>query len=159
MLFLKYRPASFLLGLALLTGSFTWFFLSEPRNVPDSAHGLNGNEQFAYFFAGTGTALASTLLLTSLIYLKLGVGRSNFPPGLDALKQSVYLHPLYRSWRCLWPEIGELRRLLSEHSIIRPLTHTETSLQKPTFRRRMISRLASHTRRIVAFRQGTGWWA
>ena len=39
MLLLKYRPGSFLLGLALFIASFTWFFLSEDRNMSDSAAG------------------------------------------------------------------------------------------------------------------------
>ena len=156
MLFLKYRPGSFSLGLALLIGSFTWFFLSEPRNVSDGAHGLNGNEQFAYFFAGSGTALTFTLLVTSLIYRKLGAGRSNLCAGLDALKQSVYLHGIYRTRRHLWPNKLERRRLIPGASIDRSMNHSETNLGKLRFWRRMISRLASQTRRISGFRQGTG---
>ena len=103
-LYLKYRPGSFFLGLALAIGSFTWFFLSEPRNVPDTAQGLNGNEQFAYFFAGSGAALAFTLLLSSLINRKLSAERSEFPAGLDALKHCSYLRALYRTWRIPWPD-------------------------------------------------------
>ena len=105
MLYLKYRPGSFVLGLTLLIGAFTWFFLSEPRNVSDDAHGLNGNEQFAYFFAGSGTALAFTLFLSSLINWKLGAERSNFWPGLDALKQGGYVRVIYRNWRYSWPKM------------------------------------------------------
>ena len=156
MLFLKYRPGSFALGLALLIGSFTWFFLSEPRNVSDGAHGLNGNEQFAYFFAGSGSGLTFTLLVTSLIYWKLGAGRSTLCAGLDALKQSVYLYAIYRTWRHLWPNNREPRRLNPGTSIDRPVNYSEADLVKLTFRRRMISRLVSQTRRISCFRQGTG---
>ena len=98
-LFFKNRLGSFLLGLSLVTAAFTWFYLSEPRNVPDTALGLNGNEQFAYFFAGLGTALATTLVLTSLRNWPLGAGRTQLPAGLDALRESTYLRALYLAYR------------------------------------------------------------
>ena len=97
LLFFKYRPSSFLLGLAMLVGSFTWFFISEPRNVSDNAHGLNGNEQFAYFFAGSGTGLAVTLALSSLRNWGLRAGNSTLPAGLDALRDISYVGALRRT--------------------------------------------------------------
>jgi hypothetical protein len=97
LMFLPGRRMSFLVGLALLVASFTWFFLSGPRNVPDTAHGMNGNEQFGYFFAGAGTSLAFTLLLSSLCNRSLGTGNQQLPPGMDALRESNYLHALYRT--------------------------------------------------------------
>ena len=107
MLFFQHRPGSLMLGLALVAASFTWFFLSEPRNVPDSALGLNGNEQFAYFFAGLGTALVFTLIVSSLTNWTLGAGRTQLPNGLDALRESTYLRAMYlayRRWRVRSPE-------------------------------------------------------
>jgi len=103
MLFFKYRPGSFLLGLGLLIGAFTWFFLSGSRNVPDSAHGMNGNEQFAYFFAGSGAGLAFTLVVASLRNRSLGAERADLPPGLGVLRECNYLRALYRTCRSLWP--------------------------------------------------------
>lgn len=99
MTFFNNRSASFLIGLAALAGAFTWFFLSAPRNVPDSALGLNGNEQFAYFFAGSGTGLAFTLILASLRQWQFGAERSELPPGLDALRESTYFRAIYRLLR------------------------------------------------------------
>ena len=52
------RWQAWLLGAALMAGAFVWFFLSQSRNVPDTALGMNGNEQFAYFFAGDRTGVA-----------------------------------------------------------------------------------------------------
>lgn len=101
LLFFKYRPSSLLFGLAMLIGSFTWFFISEPRNVSDSAHGLNGNEQFAYFFAGSGTGLAVSLALSSLRNWGLRAGDSTPPAGLDALKDISYLRALHGTGRKL----------------------------------------------------------
>ncbi len=107
MLFFQHRPGSFMLGVALVAASFTWFYLSEPRNVPDSALGLNGNEQFAYFFAGLGTALVFTLIVSSLTNWTLGAGRTRLPNGLDALRESTYLRAMYlayHGWRVRLPE-------------------------------------------------------
>ncbi len=107
MLFFQRRPGSFLFGLALITASFTWFYLSEPRNVSDSALGLNGNEQFAYFFAGLGTALVFTLIVSSVRNWTLGADRTQLPNGLDALRESTYLRAMYltyRRWRVRLPE-------------------------------------------------------
>ena len=151
MLYLKYRPGSFLLGLALLIGSFTWFFLSEPRNVSDSAHGLNGNEQFAYFFAGSGTALAFTLLVSSLFNWRLGAERSIFWPGLDALKQSGYMRAVYRTWRYLWPKLFP-ENCLNTSTAHGPTGHSGTRFGRFPLRMGMIARFVRQARHMGAFR-------
>ena len=92
---------SFVLGVALLAGAFAWFFLSEPRNMPDTGAGLTGNEQFGYFFAGGGAGLAFTLLVTSIRNSRLGEGLSDMPQGLDALTSSNYLRALHSTLK-LW---------------------------------------------------------
>ena len=106
LLLLRHRYGSFLLGLVLLVGSFTWFYLSEDRNVPDTAGGLNGNQQFAYFFAGLAAALASTLAIASLVNRRLGAADLPPEPGLDALKRSNYLRALLHTWRQVRPRSG-----------------------------------------------------
>ena len=97
LMLLESRSLTFLLGLGLWVGAFAWFFLSEPRNAPDTGAGLTGNEQFGYFFAGGGAALAVTLAATSL--LNWGMGRKTTPRahGLDALRESNYGRALYWS--------------------------------------------------------------
>ncbi len=102
-LLFRRRSWSFLLGLCLLVGSFAWFYLSEDRNVPDTAGGLDGNQQFAFFFAGLGAALAPTLLLSSLVNRRLGAN-ARPEPGLDALTQSSYLRALHQTWRQISPK-------------------------------------------------------
>ncbi len=106
LLYFRQRPVSFLFGAAALTGGFAWFLLSEPRNVPDSALGMNGNEQFAYFFAGAGAGLAFTLIVSSLRNWSLGAKLSDLPPGLDALRETSYLRALHWSIRCYWAQRG-----------------------------------------------------
>jgi hypothetical protein len=103
LVFFRQRLGSFLLGALFLAGAFAWFFLSESRNVPDTAHGMNGNEQFGYFFAGTGASLAFTLLASSLRNWALGAGGLPPPPGLEALRQSNYIRALSRTLRKLRP--------------------------------------------------------
>lgn len=97
MLFFSNRSASIFLGLVALVGAFAWFFLSEPRNVPDTALGLNGNEQFAYFFAGSGTSLALTLTVASLRRWRNGAEVSGLPEGLDVLREGAYLPAIGRT--------------------------------------------------------------
>ena len=151
MLYLKRRPMSFLFGLALLIGSFTWFFLSESRNVSDSAHGMNGNEQFAYFFAGSGTALAFTLIVSSLINWKLAAGKPGLLPGLNALKQSGYLRILYRSWRCHWLNMTP-GTSMNESTSKDPDDHSSTNSGKLLTRLKLIARFVRQTRRMGAFK-------
>ena len=97
MMFFNNRSGAMLIGLAALAAAFAWFFLSEPRNVPDSALGLNGNEQFAYFFAGSGTGLAFTLVLASVRQWRFGVEHPGLPAGLDALRETTYFLVIYRA--------------------------------------------------------------
>ena len=101
LMLLESRGLTFLLGLGLWVGAFAWFFLSEPRNAPDTGAGLTGNEQFGYFFAGGGAGLAVTLAATSLRNWGMGkrMGKSNTPRahGLDSLRESNYGRALYWS--------------------------------------------------------------
>ncbi len=98
---IQHRRWCMLLGMALLAGAFSWFFLSEHRNVPDTSQGLTGNEQFGYFFAASGAGLAFTLLFSSLINRGLGRDDWDLPPGIDALGRSNYFRALYRTTRPL----------------------------------------------------------
>ena len=91
------KGLTFILGLTLWVGAFAWFFLSEPRNMPDTGAGLTGNEQFGYFFAGGGAGLAVTLAVTSLRNWRLGKETAALPAGLDALREVGYARALCRS--------------------------------------------------------------
>ena len=93
------RVFSIIFGLTVFTGAFVWFFLSQSRNVPDTDLGLNGNEQFGYFFAGSGLGLAFTLAVSSLLRRNLGAGLERLPRGLDALKFAGYHRCLGQAWR------------------------------------------------------------
>ena len=101
--FFSNRRHSFLLGLLLVVAAFAWFFLSEPRNLPDTSLGLTGNQQFAFFFIGSGTGLTFTLVLSSLRNRGLGKGRQVLPEGIDALRESNYFRALFRTLSRWWP--------------------------------------------------------
>lgn len=100
--FFENRVISVIFGLIIFTGAFVWFYLSQSRNVPDTNLGLNGNEQFGYFFAGSGLGLAFTLAVTSLLHRHLGKSLRRLPCGLDALKLAPY-------YRCLAQAAREFR--------------------------------------------------
>ena len=100
LLIIPHRGASYVLGLAMVVVGFAWFFLSEPRNVPDSTLGLDGNQQFGYFFAGSGTALFLTLIVTSMRHRRARLQGGNAPPGLEALREASH-------YTALWPKLTE----------------------------------------------------
>ena len=98
LLLLPRRGSSFALGVAAWVAAGCWFFLSEPRNVPDTALGLNGNPEFGFFFAGSGLGLAFTLVVSTIVSTlraaRSGARRTQIPEGLDALREFNYLQLL-----------------------------------------------------------------
>ena len=92
------------LGLALLAGSFLWFFISEPRNLPDTGDGLNGNQQAMYSVAAAISAVLFTLAATSLINLGIGRGRDGRESGLQAMRHITYFSALRRTLSRLWKD-------------------------------------------------------
>ena len=82
------RPVSMALGALLVSGALVWFFASEYRNVPDTAAGLNGNEQTLLFAGGAASAIIFLLLVSSLRNRSMK-GKPN-ANGLDMLRRSNY---------------------------------------------------------------------
>ena len=95
--FFRNRYIAFMVGTIMLISSFTWFFLSEPRNLPDTAAGLDGNDQFGLFSLAAGCATIFTLLFSSLLNYNLGNKLDSFQPGLDALKETTYIRAILRT--------------------------------------------------------------
>ena len=92
MLFVRRSPrASALLGAALVVAAFTWFFVTGPRNIPDTAGGLDGNVQALFFFTGGAGALVTTALLSSLINYRWGHDTPSPTSGLSALEGTTYM--------------------------------------------------------------------
>ncbi|MDP6549553.1 MAG: hypothetical protein QF659_05730 [Dehalococcoidia bacterium] len=159
LLYFQQRPVSFLFGVVVLTGAVAWFFLSESRNVPDSTHGLNGNEQFGYFFAGAGAGLAFTLIVSSLRNWSLGAKQPHLPPGLDALRETSYLRALHRTCNHYWARRGRVTRA----GPIGGLAGASEDRSKPDGGRapgyRFVRRVAARARRAGALRRWKRSWS
>ena len=101
LLFLRFRLPAFCLGLGIAVAAFLWFFLSEPRNLPDTEGGLDGNDAAGLFSLGSLAALFSTFLVSSLINRSLREN-THSASGLDALRGTTYWRALLGSLKVLW---------------------------------------------------------
>ena len=73
LLFLRPWPRlTQVLGAAVVVGVFTWYFGSEPRNLPDTGAGLDATNQVWLFASATAAAVAVTFLLTSMVNHRWG---------------------------------------------------------------------------------------
>ncbi|MBI4202914.1 MAG: hypothetical protein HY532_07380 [Chloroflexi bacterium] len=100
-LYLVKRGPAQVVGIVLTAGAFGWFFLSKPRNIPDTLAGLDGNQQALLFSAGAAAALVSLLLLSSLRNRSMTSNR--VLRNLSALRHASYL-------RLIADEIGSRRK-------------------------------------------------
>ena len=92
------RLISLVLGALLISGAVTWFFASEYRNAPDTAAGLDGNEQTLLFAVGAASAIILLLLVSSLRHWSMK-GKPD-ATGLDMLRHSNY-------WRLITKALGQ----------------------------------------------------
>ena len=102
LLFIRFRPLAFLSGLLVTTLAFLWFFLSEPRNIPDTEGGLDGNEMAGLFALGAGSALVLSLLFSSVSNRSMIRSGQQPKTGLDALKETTYVRALLGTLKYLW---------------------------------------------------------
>ncbi len=99
LLFLPSLPAARLLGLAVTLGSIVWFFSVADRNVNDTEGGLDANAQAILFLLGAVSALAVTLITSTLINFKMTPAPGSAADGLDALRSASYFRALAESLR------------------------------------------------------------
>lgn len=101
LLFLSDERGGYALGAGLIIVAFVWFFVSDNRNLP----GIEGSGQFGLFLAGVFSAVAFTVLLSTLIKALTGFGRQeeirranpgHRPHGFEALKSMSYGQALVR---------------------------------------------------------------
>ena len=102
--FLRFPPLNLILALALMAGSFLWFFISEPRNLPDTGDGLDGNQQAMFSVAAAISAVLFTLAATSLMNAGFGRGQNRRETGLQALRHDTYFAALRRTLGRLWKD-------------------------------------------------------
>jgi hypothetical protein len=96
---LPHRAAAFLAGLVLTVSAFVWFFASEPRNVPDTGAGLNGNQQAMLFVAACGVAVLFTMLASSAVNWRMRPRDGRYLAGLSALRHASFLRALSAGFR------------------------------------------------------------
>jgi len=102
--FIRIPVLNLALALALVAGSFLWFFISEPRNLPDTGDGLDGNQQAMYSVAAAISAVLFSLAATSLINLGIHRGGDRHESGLQAMRCATYFSALRRTLSRLWKD-------------------------------------------------------
>ena len=113
LLFVPSLTAARLLGAALTLGSIIWFFASADRNINDTAGGLDANAQAVLFLLGALSALALTLIASSLANFRMAPAPGPAMDGLAALRSTGYFRALAASLRawCSWSPDWNLGRL------------------------------------------------
>ncbi len=102
LLFFKSNLLARTLGALLVLGVSVWFFASDDRNISDMKGGIDANGQALYFFLGVMTTVVTTLVVSSLVNLRMsGADNPGHKPlaGFEALKTTNYLSALWRSLR------------------------------------------------------------
>jgi hypothetical protein len=100
LLFFK-RTTSYILGIGVLLVSFIWFFGSQPRNIPDTSAGLDGNQQAILFCLGSIAALIATLTVSSFLNWSV-LKEEEQITGLDALNRNTYARVMLKGMKSRW---------------------------------------------------------
>ena len=105
LLFSKSIVFSHFIGFSLPVISFTWFFMTDARNINDYAGGLDSNIQALLFFLGALTGWILTIILSSIINIHMKSKDLSPFEGLDSLKKTNYFNALIfnlKYWRSNW---------------------------------------------------------
>jgi hypothetical protein len=104
LLFLPRPAQATALGVVLVVAGLVWFFGPGPRHVPDTAGGLDGNDQGAYFALAAGAAVTFTLLASSVLNRRRLTGARSGGSGLDALRDTTYLGAMSAGVKVAWQQ-------------------------------------------------------
>ena len=105
LLFFKSTFVARTLGLATAILGFALFFGTGTRNINDYEGGLDAPDQALFFSLSALTALATTLIVSSLVNRRMRGKGFDADAGLDALRDGNYASALRRSilyWRSNW---------------------------------------------------------
>jgi len=105
LLFSKSIVFTHFVGFSLPVISFTWFFMTDTRNINDYAGGLDSNIQALLFFLGALTGWILTTILSSIINIHMKSKDLSPFEGLDSLKKTNYFNALIfnlKYWRSNW---------------------------------------------------------
>ncbi|MCX6000702.1 MAG: hypothetical protein NTU41_14275 [Chloroflexi bacterium] len=101
LLFLRWRPLTYLFSILAIAGAYWWFFARDRRiDTVMRRVGLEGSQQFYYFCLGAFLAVVFTLVVSSLVgLLRHQPQGQNDSKGLDSLKELTFLEAVRRSFR------------------------------------------------------------
>jgi len=103
LLFFKREALAYLFSFLAIGGSFGWFFGWDDRlDIVMRQTGLEGAQQFLYFFLGTLAATAFTFSVSSLLKAYQWKGKTKekgSSQGLDALKEMSYFEAIKHSFK------------------------------------------------------------
>lgn len=102
LLFSKSIVFSHFIGFSLPVISFTWFFMTDARNINDYAGGLDSNIQALLFFLGALTGWILTIILSSIINIHMKSKDLSPFEGLDSLKKTNYFNALIFNLKYWW---------------------------------------------------------
>jgi hypothetical protein len=93
--FFKRPIYAYIFALVAVSVSSAWFFTIKDRNIK----GLEGTEQFTFVITATGSALAATLVLSSLINWRMKsknppISEDSLGPGFEALKYMTFFQAI-----------------------------------------------------------------
>ena len=101
LLFIRMKPWACTLGFVLVLAGFAWFFRDGVRHFPDTAGGINGNEQGARFTLTCLAVGAFTFALSSLLNRKDGDTPPAASDGFEALRYRTYAQALAANMKSL----------------------------------------------------------
>ena len=102
LLIFKSPLAARALGTAFVVTGFVLFFSTGERNINDYEGGLDANTQALFFFLGTMAGGGVTVVLSSIVNLRMRRGDPSPDSGFEALRDINYPRALARSLIYWW---------------------------------------------------------
>ena len=91
LLFLRTKARAQALGIVLIVVGLGLFFGTEDRNINDYEGGLDANIQSLLFFLGTVAGFGLTVVISSLLNIRMTRGDAQPEEGLDALRHTNFV--------------------------------------------------------------------
>ena len=102
LMLLRSKLLTWAFGLILPVSAAIWFFSTETRNINDYDGGLDANEQALFFSLGAVSALGASLLLSSVVNVRMKGEDGVKGAGFESLKSASYARAAARSLRHWW---------------------------------------------------------
>ncbi len=106
-------PVARVFGVALAVAAFVWFFVSDTRNVNDFEGGLDANVQALALFVAVLAAVLTTLVVSSLVNIRMDGAPASPSEGVDSLRRTTYFRALPQSVGAAWKHFYRLTKKYS----------------------------------------------